>query len=200
MELKIRRFSELLAIFFILNSLTVILDEVSTYKYSLYSSSDEFFETSLRNKYRAQRHFDYSLVLQRCDTNDFQSAPDVVHSSESQKDLAIFLGNQSNDLDDFITVGTTEDIYYNSKLGDSFWVYYTPFYKRIQGIVKFRSPDHSIQNPTMIEISETYSQSFLVAFIVIFLSFVAYKTQRFEFKFGSIVFAVIFSIVQNWWL
>jgi hypothetical protein len=218
MELKLRRFSELLAIFFIINSLTIVLDEVSSHKYSLYTLTNDVFESSSNDKFRFKQIFDYALVLKRCDPNQSNSDSNlhsVTHSNNNNFQhsdanlsnglfndsyLSQFLRNQSQDLESYITVEATEELYYNSHLGDSFWVFYTPFYHRTKGLVKVRQDSGLINNPLTMNFSFQFSQAFGVALFIILLSFLSYKSTIFEWKITAIVFAIIFSIVQHWWI
>ncbi len=176
MEFKIRRFTELLAIFLTITSLIVVFDEVSAPRYALYKSTNEYFETPFRNQFTLTKSFDFSLVLKQCD-------------SPINKDC---------DLQKFETIESNQTQYYNSKLGDTFWLFYTPFYHRKHAAVEYRGTNKSILNPAKWVNENRFSQALIIALLMLTLSILSYKAQQFEVKVTLIVFDIVLAIIQNW--
>jgi hypothetical protein len=176
MEFKIRRFTELLAIFLTVTSLIVIFDDVSPPRYALYKTTNEYFETPFRNQFTLTKNFDFSLVLKQCQTPL----------------------NKDCDLLQFETVESNQSQYHNTQIGDTFWLFYTPFYHRKHAAIEYRDQNKSIFNPAKWVSENRFSQALIIALLMVILSILSYKSQQFEIKVTLIVFDIVLAIVQNW--
>lgn len=200
MEFKIRRFAELLSIFFIITSVIVVLDEVSTPRFLMYKSTNEQFETSFREQFRMNRAYDYALVLKKIEldsstlfnTLGSTQKPNSIPSIQSE-----LIGNYS-DLNRFITVEINQDLYYKTEMGDTFWILYTPFYHRIHEVLEFRANDGQINDPEKRELTNRFSQVLGIALFMIALCVLSYKSDAFEWKVALLFFVVVLSVIQNW--
>jgi len=200
MEFKIRRFSELLSIFFIITSVIVVLDEVSTPRFLMYKSTNEHFETSFREQFRMNRAYDYALVLKKVELDSHSIVSKLGSTKLSNSNPSIqseLIGNYS-DLNSFITVEINQDQYYKTKLGDTFWILYTPFYHRIHEVVEFKSEIGQIIDPDKRELTNRFSQVLGIALFMIALSVLSYKLNAFEWKVSLLFFVIVLSLIQNW--
>lgn len=200
MEFKIRRFSELLSIFFIITSLVVVLDEVSSPRFLAFKSTNEHFETSFREQYRMNKAYDYALVLKKCEIN----ASTVFRSVDSNQNSIFILSIENalaenqGDLKQFITVESNQDQYYKTTIGDTFWILYTPIYHRIHEAVEFRSKNGQVVNPEKMELKNRFTQVLGIALFMILLSMLSYKSNAFEWKVALLFFVLVLSVIQYW--
>lgn len=200
MEFKIRRFSELLSIFFVITSLIVVLDEVSTPRFLTFKSTNEHFETSFREQYRMNKAYDYALVLKKCEIN----VSTVFRSADNNQDSNFILSikkalkENHSDLKQFLTVESNQDQYYNTAIGDTFWILYTPIYNRIHEAIKFRSENGKVVNPEKLELKNRFTQVLGIALFMILLSMLSYKSKAFEWKVALLFFVIVLSVIQYW--
>jgi len=200
MEFKIRRFSELLSIFFVITSLIVVLDEVSTPRFLAFKSTNEHFETSFREQYRMNKAYDYALTLKKCEINvstAFRSAADNQDSNSIRSIEKALIENQS-DLKQFITVESNQNQYYNTTIGDTFWILYTPIYHRVHEAIEFRSEQGQVVNPEHRELKNRFTQVLGIALFMILLSMLSYKSTAFEWKVALLFFVIVLSVIQYW--
>lgn len=200
MEFKIRRFSELLSIFFIITSLVVVLDEVSSPRFLAFKSTNEHFETSFREQYRMNKAYDYALVLKKCEINASTVFRSVDSNQNSNFILSIenALAENQGDLKQFITVESNQDQYYKTTIGDTFWILYTPIYHRIHEAVEFRSKNGQVVNPEKMELKNRFTQVLGIALFMILLSMLSYKSNAFEWKVALLFFVIVLSVIQYW--
>lgn len=200
MEFKIRRFSELLSIFFIITSLVVVLDEVSSPRFLAFKSTNEHFETSFREQYRMNKAYDYALVLKKCEINASTVFRSVDSNQNSNFILSIenALAENQGDLKQFITVESNQDQYYKTTIGDTFWILYTPIYHRIHEAVEFRSKNGQVVNPEKMELKNRFTQVLGFALFMILLSMLSYKSNAFEWKVALLFFVIVLSVIQYW--
>lgn len=200
MEFKIRRFSELLSIFFIITSLVVVLDEVSSPRFLAFKSTNEHFETSFREQYRMNKAYDYALVLKKCAINASTVFRSVDSNQNSNFILSIenALAENQGDLKQFITVESNQDQYYKTTIGDTFWILYTPIYHRIHEAVEFRSKNGQVVNPEKMELKNRFTQVLGIALFMILLSMLSYKSNAFEWKVALLFFVIVLSVIQYW--
>ncbi len=200
MEFKIRRFSELLSIFFIITSLVVVLDEVSSPRFLAFKSTNEHFETSFREQYRMNKAYDYALVLKKCEINASTVFRSVDSNQNSNFILSIenALAENQGDLKQFITVESNQDQYYKTTIGDTFWILYTPIYHRIHEAVEFRSKNGQLVNPEKMELKNRFTQVLGIALFMILLSMLSYKSNAFEWKVALLFFVIVLSVIQYW--
>ncbi len=200
MEFKIRRFSELLSIFFIITSLVVVLDEVSSPRFLAFKSTNEHFETSFREQYRMNKAYDYALVLKKCEINASTVFRSVDSNQNSNFILSIenALAENQGDLKQFISLESNQDQYYKTTIGDTFWILYTPIYHRIHEAVEFRSKNGQVVNPEKMELKNRFTQVLGIALFMILLSMLSYKSNAFEWKVALLFFVIVLSVIQYW--